>query len=497
MRMFAPASGPLVRLAVVIAAAALAMTLAPVATAAPYVIEHAGRSSEVPARLLARHEMLDLESTAAFFDLAVRRDRKRIEVVGPRGRITLQIGRSTAQVGGEPMLLSTEVDVDRGRILVPVDFVTRGVARLLDAEARHDAAARFIVLTPRSTAVSCESFDDRTRVTIRLGKRVPRPDVGADGDRRTIVLRGVELPASRPSCPSESAVASLEVEPGGGSTRIAVTPGPRFGGIEIQEVAAENLLIIDVLLRGSVEEIAAVEAPPPPPTVDETFDTVVIDAGHGGEDRGAVGPSGVAEKDVVLGVAQALARRLRDRGLRVVLTRSSDVALPLVDRTQIANRERADLFISLHANASPAGPAWGAETYFLHLDATDEAARNLAAFESDATGLRARGASGEMLEMLLWDMAQQQYLEESSRLADTVQRELNELLGTRDRGVKQANFLVLRGATMPAVLIELGFLSNPTEERKLRQADVQANMAEAIARAVFAFRDQRDARTGP
>jgi N-acetylmuramoyl-L-alanine amidase len=229
------------------------------------------------------------------------------------------------------------------------------------------------------------------------------------------------------------------------------------------------------------------------------FDRVVLDPGHGGEDDGAVGPGGVKEKDLTLSIARQLAGLLRERaGLEVRLTREGDAALGLTARTEVANREQADLFLSIHANASVGRPAPGAETYVLHLDATDEAARTLAALENDATGLSARGApAGGGLEMLLWDMAQSQYLDESSRLAEAVQRELNELTGTRDRGVKQANFLVLRGATMPAVLVEVGFLSNPLEENRMRSLGFQQATAEALYRAVLAFRDERRARTGP
>ena len=189
-----------------------------------------------------------------------------------------------------------------------------------------------------------------------------------------------------------------------------------------------------------------------------------------------------------------LAGLLREKaGLDVRLTREGDSAVGLIERTEAANREQADLFLSLHANAAVGGPASGAETYFLHLDATDESSRTVAALENDATGLGSHGSGGG-LELLLWDMAQSQYLSESSRLAKVVQRELNSLAGTRDRGVKQANFLVLRGATMPAVLVEVGFLSNAAEERRMRSLGFQQATAEALYRAVIAFRDERRAR---
>ena len=147
----------------------------------------------------------------------------------------------------------------------------------------------------------------------------------------------------------------------------------------------------------------------------------------------------------------------------------------------MANHNRADLFVSIHLNASRRRDAYGAETYFLSADATDDEARILAGLENRADG-RPDGETPSLppdakrrgLDLVLWDLAQNQYLAESSALAEAVQRELNVLTGTRDRGVRQAPFRVLMGATMPAILVEVGFISNPDE---------------ALARAVREFRE--------
>ena len=221
--------------------------------------------------------------------------------------------------------------------------------------------------------------------------------------------------------------------------------------------------------------------------------TIVIDPGHGGSDYGASGPSGMAEKDLVLMLARALSRDLTARlPVRVVLTRESDVELPLANRTAIANQNKADLFISIHLNSSVGSRAHGAETYFLSLQASDEEAALRAAAENQAAG----GATGDPLndlDLILWDLAQSHHLSASQSLAKLVQEELNSTLGLRNRGVKQAPFRVLRGAAMPAILVELGFLSNPTEERQLQEPGYQESLTGALVRAISRYRERVEA----
>jgi N-acetylmuramoyl-L-alanine amidase len=212
---------------------------------------------------------------------------------------------------------------------------------------------------------------------------------------------------------------------------------------------------------------------------------VVIDPGHGGDDVGAQSPTGVLEKEVTLAVARRLARILESRGRAVRLTRDGDQGRALTDRTALANRLDATVFISLHANASTVASVAGAETYYMSLDgASDEAAAATAALENRA-GSSANGRSP--LDLILWDLAQAEVLNESSRLALAVQGRLNARLGLRDRGVKQAPFVVLTGATMPAILVEVGFLSNPSEAERLTQPESQQQLAEAVAAGIEDF----------
>jgi N-acetylmuramoyl-L-alanine amidase len=211
---------------------------------------------------------------------------------------------------------------------------------------------------------------------------------------------------------------------------------------------------------------------------------IVVDAGHGGKDPGAVGPSGVLEKDVTLKLAKELARELsRQIGCEVILTRSADVYLPLEESTAIANKVGADLFISLHANANKSRKAYGIETYYLNFSKNDKAA---------AVAARENGTSLKQvsdLELILFDLMANAKINESSRLATEIQKSLvhrisKKYSNVRDLGVRQGPFYVLLGATMPSVLVETAFISHPREEKRLVSSAYQKSAAQAIAAAI-------------
>ncbi len=221
--------------------------------------------------------------------------------------------------------------------------------------------------------------------------------------------------------------------------------------------------------------------------------TIVLDPGHGGKEVGAVGAGGLLEKDLTLAICRKLASSLAAKtGARVVLTRDDDSLVSLDQRTALANQYKADLFLSVHLNAAVGKVAKGSETYFLSLEASDELARKAAETENAAS---ASDASSD-LKLILWDLAQQAYLGESSRFAQAIQEEMNAATGVANRGVKQAPFKVLVGATMPAALVEVGFISNPDEETKLQTDAFQDLMVEAMTRAVQRYKTDYETRIG-
>jgi N-acetylmuramoyl-L-alanine amidase len=215
--------------------------------------------------------------------------------------------------------------------------------------------------------------------------------------------------------------------------------------------------------------------------------TIVIDPGHGGLEPGAKGRFGTLEKNISLAVSLKLKAIIeRNLALRVVLTRDEDVDVSLENRAAKANNNKADLFISIHVNSSFRREARGSETFFLSMEATDEEARKLAYMENNPTELE-KGISSENeddIKMILWDMAQTAYLNQSSILAESIQNELNSLFLTKNRGIKQAPFKVLCGVACPAVLVEVAFISDPEEERKLRSEDFQMKVAQAVFRGL-------------
>jgi N-acetylmuramoyl-L-alanine amidase len=214
---------------------------------------------------------------------------------------------------------------------------------------------------------------------------------------------------------------------------------------------------------------------------------VVIDAGHGGHDSGTIGPNGLMEKDLVLDVALRLGALISKRmGAEVIYTRSTDVFIPLEERTRIANAQRADLFISIHANSSPEPSATGVETYYFNLN-SDKSALDLATRENATAD-----SSISDLNDLLHRAVLQTKREESREFAQRIQESLagatpKSSSQVRDRGVRQAPFLVLIGATMPSILAEIGFVSNPRDERLLRRSDQRQKIAEALFKGVLQY----------
>ncbi len=220
---------------------------------------------------------------------------------------------------------------------------------------------------------------------------------------------------------------------------------------------------------------------------------VVLDAGHGGKDTGAIAKDGTKEKDITLSITRRLKKRLEAIGLEVILTRDSDVFLSLEERTTIANDHRADLFLSIHVNAATNRKAYGIETYTLNLN-SDRYAMRLAAREN-ATSTRSVGD----LDLILADLTTKANTDDSVRLARHAQGQMTGQLrakyggAIKDLGVKQALFFVLVGAKMPAILLETGFISHADESKRLRTTAYQEELAKSIADGVRRFIEEREA----
>lgn len=350
------------------------------------------------------------------------------------------------------------------------------------------------VASQPTARVSADTSGPATRVIVTLSQALGSSILTGPAKVEIVFAAPVDI------APSESRLddAILKGWQVKGDRTLVLSVGSTYKGYESFELRNPARLVLD--LRGERPQRA--QAAPAPAKGGRGRPVIVLDPGHGGVETGATGPSGTEEKAVALELSRRLKISLeRDAGAVVVLTRDEDRVMPLDERAAIANHNRAELFLSVHLNASKRRGAVGAETYFLSPDSTDDEARTLAALENRASGVpdapqagRAEGERG--LDLILWDLAQNQYLAESGRLAESVQRELNASTGVRDRGVRQAPFRVLMGATMPAILVEVGFISNPQEESRLKEEAYKDKIVDALARAIREFRGRRAATDG-
>ncbi len=259
-------------------------------------------------------------------------------------------------------------------------------------------------------------------------------------------------------------------------------------------------VLLALAARSAVADPAGLGVAPPAlaSVLEDRFDCVVVDPGHGGDDHGAVGSGGVREKDLVLAVARRMAERLRGEGLRVVLTREDDRAVGLAERAARANETGADLFLSIHANAASSEPVRGVETYFASLEASDALAGGVAKRENAAFPAvsSAPASATDPLADVFGDLIESEHRAASDEFARLLESRLGALDDAPSRGVKQAPFAVLLHVNMPASLVEIGFVTNRTDAQALDREARQAEIASALGDAVLEFRRRFELRRG-
>jgi N-acetylmuramoyl-L-alanine amidase len=309
----------------------------------------------------------------------------------------------------------------------------------------------------------------------------------AQAELRTFTVRPETRVAAAP--PNSTAVAGAPNRPVANSTAVSTQPPKPSPAV-----------------AGAVST-GTPDPRPNSPTKSRVRKLVVIDAGHGGPDRGMTGPIGnnppwFVEKDVTLSVAKKLEAVMRARGYDVLMTRTTDTLIALYDRGRIANANHGDVFVSIHCNAPGYNNASGArergfETYFL-AEAKTEDERRVQDMENESVKFEtgANAAKGDPLSFIITDMAQNEHLRESSDLAQTIQDGLIEVHPGPNRGVQQANFAVLRGSYMPAVLVEIGFGSNQSEATYLTDQSNQRALARSIADSIIAYLGHYESRVG-
>lgn len=411
------------------------------------------------------------------------------------GEVTLVVapGSPAVTVGTEIVALSQPALDLEGTLLVPIDLLERSYGAQLGIRFAWEPGLRRLTATrppARELPVEVDLVHLQGVTTVVLQfPDAPRFRVERDATGYQVVLVGDRAVPPRPRERAEDPLVR-RVTVGADRIRLELAPGAAADQYTLQN---PYRIVFDVYRAGS-------GAAPPTPgapafeTARRGIRTVVVDPGHGGKETGAIGPAGTAEKELTLVIAQALAARLEESlRVRAVLTRQEDLDLGLDERSALANQYKADLFVSVHLNSTARGGAHGAETYFLSLQASDQRAADAAAVENYVGAAAAAPGTEEFdLQLLLWDLAQSQHLAASQRLATLIQEELNRQLDLKDRGVKQAPFRVLMGAAMPAVLVELGFISTATEEQKLRDPAYRAELVETLVRAIARFKTEYD-----
>lgn len=491
----------------------LVLSLPALAAPEPVVLLMQGVRREIPVVERAGAELLPLDAVIQGLGVNVTTDAR-------AGAATLAYGgrevglfhkKNLASVGGDLRLLPAPCLLEDGRWLIPTEAVPRLLGPLLGVPAEWRAAVRVLVLARLSlprVSVATHVSGEVVRVVLEASEKVPFK-VQQEAGRVTVAMLRDLVDVSFQQERLTGGIVDGVQYVGGRDNLLAVTLGRRFAQLKASEQEQPARLVLEFqALASSAARPGEVNTPGPAgaspapagalPSLpaERAVRTVVIDPGHGGADQGARGPGGLLEKDVTL----ALARRLRativnSLGLQVFLTRDRDEELPLDQRTAIANNYKADLFISIHANASRSHAANGSEVYFLSYQASDDESRRVALAEGSLgdvlPGQPAPPQPGSDLAMILWDMAQAEHLEESSALASRIQEELADVTASKGRGVKQAPFRVLVGAAMPAVLVEVAFISNPDEEKLLAADAFQGRVAAALARGIGRYEAER------
>jgi N-acetylmuramoyl-L-alanine amidase len=422
-------------------------------------------------------------------------------------RGTLSVGKRTVQfvrnqsrimLAGQPMTLDSPARVGATGWLIPEEFLARALPRLvpgITAVAPAAAPRNPPAKTAKAASIALEemryrSYPSFTRVVVETGGALAYVVVSGREEIRVRLPR-LLLGRARTEEIADGLVKEIRLEPSGGDAVLRVTLEGQAGEVRTASLQDPFRLVLDIYRQ---REAAGNERGTP---AIEPLRLIVLDAGHGGHDPGATGPSGVMEKDVVLDVTRRAAR-LVEEGLavKVALSRSTDVFVPLRDRTAFASKQRADLFVSIHANAHPRAVSEGVEVYFLSSEASDSDARQVAAIENGVIQLESPGSrqKSDVLKSILWDLAQSEFQHESSFMAETVLDSMTRSLQLVPRGVKQAGFYVLGGATMPAILIEIGFLTNKKEERKLATPEYREAVAQAIYAGLSEYKRRHDQR---
>ncbi|MCM3879869.1 MAG: N-acetylmuramoyl-L-alanine amidase [Vicinamibacterales bacterium] len=480
---------------------------APTTGASLTILSREGRRP-LPVVDVQGHQMAGLDDLSNLFQLTIREDSaaNAVTVSYKTRTVVLTPDQSLASMsGGRLISLPAPLTRQGRRWLVPVEFISRALAPMYDTRVEFRPASRLVVVgdvrVPRITA-QYEDSGGTLRITFEITPKAA-PVITQDQNRLLLRVEADALDALFPPPPSQNGVmtAIRAVEP----NTIVIELGPRFASYRTStpvSSGAAAAIAIDLVTTAAPVAAAPVASVPEPPAVPATplpvfgaprpsIRTIVIDAGHGGDDPGVKGASGLTEKDVTLAVARRLRSTIENRlGIRVLMTRDDDARIDADARVSMANNNKADLFVSLHANGSPRPSARGAAIFSLGLDKVEEDARRQS--QANREVLPVYGGGSREFSLVEWELAQASHIEESTAFAALVEQRLKDTAGLAAVSIVTAPMRSLAGANMPAISFEMGYLSNPEDEKLLRSAEFQNGIALAVTDAIVALRDRLD-----
>jgi N-acetylmuramoyl-L-alanine amidase len=464
------------------------------------VLSREGRRT-LPTVDVQNHQMVGLDDLAALFQLQVREDAAARAVTATYKNQTIVLTPDQSLVSASGRLVSLPAPLTRrgNRWLVPVEFINRALAPVYDVRLDFRPASRLLIVgdlrVPRVTA----QYDDTpssVRLTLDIAPRA-NASVTQEPNRLLVNIEADSLDASLGTPPTQQGlITGIRLAD---ANTIQIDLGQRFSAFKASPVSQGTTGVMTIELVAAIDTTATPEPPaaaPVPATPLPVFGaesrptirTIVIDPGHGGEDTGVKGPGGALEKDVTIAVAHRVKASIEGRlGMRVLLTHEGKSRMSADARAAFANNSKADLFISLHANGSPRPAARGAIVFTLSLDRSGEDARRQS--EADRAVLPVFGGRAREVALVEWELAQAAHIEGSNAFAGIVEQRLRATAGLPTVSLLRVPMRDLAGANMPAVLIELGYLTNPDEEKLLTSVEFQNGIAAALTEAVSAFRD--------
>jgi N-acetylmuramoyl-L-alanine amidase len=481
------------------------------APATPLTLLSRDGRRQVPTIVLSGQELIALDDVASLFQVAVREDTLAGGLtITYRGRtIVVSSDQPMASVSGRVVALPSPAVRSGNRWFVPLDFLPRALAPIYDMRIDFRRASRLLVVgdlrVPRVTA-RIDMPGPPTRATLEI---TPAAPVSVTSEPGRLAIR-IDADALDAALPGDGAGLIDLIRFGDQPTTIVVLLDDRAGPARAVPSEANGMTRVTIDVPGvtapgdstaappaAAPPTAAAPVPAPPlfATPRTPLQTIVIDAGHGGDDRGARGARGTEEKAVTLEVARRLRTLIEMRlGIRVILTRDDDRTISLDERAAIANNSKADLFLSLHANAAPVAAVAGAEVFYVRLDREGEDARRAA---ETGVPLQVLGGAVRAIDVIQWDLAQARHVDASAVLAGILEENLRGQVPLAGRPRQDAPLRVLTGVNMPAALIEMAYLTNGEQERLAQSEAFQSALAQAMYNAVVGFRSYLDSQRTP